>query len=332
MGSPKTQITPFDSVTDNLERKVRAARVSIVSNSLLVVLKLVVGVSMASISVISEAIHSMMDLLAAIIANFSVRKAVEPADEEHPYGHGKYENVSGVIEAALIFVAAAIIVYEAASRLLEGSVVEFVDYGIAVMAVSAVVNFFVSRYLYRVAKEEDSMALEADALHLRTDVWTSAGIMAGLVAMRITGINELDPLIAMGVAVLIVRAAWDMTKRSGTDLLDARLSEGEERIIRDALDKHSGEFLGYHSMRTRKAGSEKYVDLHLVVKFSTTVDEGHRIADEVEREIEAALPRTDVTIHLEPCDKEQCFTVNGARVCLLEDGAGDRACCPELRR
>lgn len=314
-----------------VERKVRAARISIVSNTSLVLLKLTVGLTMASVSVISEAVHSMMDLLAALIANFSVRKAVEPADKEHPYGHGKYENLSGVVEAALIFLAAAIIVYEAVSRLLEGGMVEFVDYGIAVMAVSAAVNFFVSRYLYRVAREEESIALEADALHLRTDVWTSLGIMAGLVAIRITGINELDPLIALGVAVLIVRAAWDLTKRSGMDLLDTCLSEEEEQIIRNALDKHSEAFLGYHSMRTRKAGSEKYVDLHLVVKYSTTVDEAHRIAEEVEREIEAALPRTDVTIHLEPCDKEQCFTVNGERTCVLDHDA-NLVRCPERKK
>ncbi|NLK26658.1 MAG: cation transporter [Euryarchaeota archaeon] len=315
-----------------MERKVKAARVSIVSNTTLVLLKFTVGIFMASVSVISEAVHSMMDLLAALIANYSVRKAVEPADEKHPYGHGKFENVSGVIEAMLIVIAAIIIIYEATNRLIKGGVVEYLGYGIAVMGFSAVVNFFVSRYLYKVAIEEESLALEADALHLRTDVWTSVGITLGLVIIHFTGINALDPIIAMGVAILIIRAAWDMTKRSGTDLLDACLSPEEERIIRKALESHSDQFLGYHSMRTRKAGSEKYVDLHLVIRYDTTIEEGHRIATEVEQEIEAALPRTDVTIHMEPCDKDECFTINGTRVCLLDHDDSEPDCCPERGR
>jgi len=151
--------------------------------------------------------------------------------------------------------------------------------------------------------------------------------MVGLVAIRLTGINELDPLIAIGVAVLIVKAAWDLTKRSGKELLDVCLSPEEESVIKGALDKHADKFLGYHSLRTRRAGSAKYVDLHLVVKFDTTVDEGHRIADELEAEIEAALPRTDITIHLEPCDKDQCFHLNGSRVCLIDREPADRSCC-----
>ena len=317
--------------TDILERKVRAARVSVVSNTSLVLMKLIVGIAMASVSVISEAVHSMMDLIAAIIANYSVRKASQPADREHPYGHGKFENISGVVESVLIFAAAAIIIYEAASRIIEGAVVEFVELGIIVMGISAVVNFFVSRYLYKVAKEEDSLALEADALHLRTDVWTSAGIMVGLVVIRITGINELDPIIALGVAMLIIRAAWDMTKRSGMDLLDTCLSKDEEKLIKDALDKKSDTFIGYHSLRTRKAGSLRYVDFRLVLRYDITIDKGHQIARDIEKEIESVLPGTDVTIHLEPCGKDRCFNVQGTRMCVLEDLAGPSE-CPQQRR
>jgi cation diffusion facilitator family transporter len=260
----------------------------------------------------------MMDLLAAVIANYSVRKAVEPADEDHPYGHGKYENLSGVIEAILIFIAAGIILYEAANKLLHSAEVEFLELGIVVMGISVVTNILVSRYLYKVAKEEDSMALEADALHLKTDVWTSLGIFAGLIVIKITNLPLLDPIIAIGVAVMIIRAAWDMTKRSGADLLDERLSPEDEKVIRDALEKHSSKFLGYHSLRTRKAGSERFVDLIMVIKYNMTIDEGHQLAELVEKDIISALKSTSITIHLEPCDKDCCFQVNGSKVCFMD--------------
>ncbi len=312
-------------------RRVKAARASIVSNTSLVVLKLTVGVLMMSISVISEAIHSMMDLVAAIIANYSVRKSSQPADEDHAYGHGKFENVSGLVEALLIFLAAGIILFEAGQKLLLHGTVEFLDAGIVVMGISAGVNFFVSRYLYKVAKEEDSIALEADALHLRTDVWTSFGIFLGLVAIKLTNIMILDPLIAIGVALMIIRAAWDLTKRSSVGLLDRRLPSDEEAVIRQALDRHSAGYLSYHSVRSRRAGSEKFVDMHLVVKFNLSVEESHELADELEKEIETDLRNTSVVIHIEPCDTLACFERSGVNHCILEDGE-DRGGCYEKER
>ncbi len=295
-------------------------------------LKLTVGLLISSVAMISEALHSMMDLLAAVIANYSVRRSLLPPDVEHTYGHGKYENLSGVIEAILIFIAAALIIYEAAEKLLHPRPVELLEIGIVIMGVSAGVNFLVSRYLYKVAKEEESMALEADALHLKTDVWTSLGIMGGLAAMWITRIDSLDPLIALGVAVLIIRAAWDMSKRSGSDLLDQKMSPEEERVIRSALDKHSSEFLGYHSLRTRKAGAERFVDLHVVIKYNLTVEEGHDLVSMLEKEIRSALPNCNVIIHLEPCDKNHCFEVHGAKVCVLDKSDCTNPHCCERER
>ena len=305
------------------------------SNVALVILKLIVGLFFGLVSVLSEALHSMMDLIAAVIANYSVRKAVEPCDAEHPYGHGKYENLSGVIEAFLIFIAAGIIVIEAAQKLAEATAMPEVDLGIAVMGVSVVVNLVVSRYLYKVAKEEDSMALEADALHLRTDVWTSLGIFAGLVAMKITNIQQLDPIIALGVAIFIIKAAWDMTKRSGRDLLDEKLPAEEEQRVRDVLNKHSDRFLGYHNLRTRKAGGERFVDFHLVIRYDTPIDAGHALAGMIKSEIKDELKNCDVIVHVEPCDKDQCFTVNGQKVCLLDphlNGISLEGRCLERRK
>jgi len=314
-------------------KRVKAARLSIVSNSALVILKLTVGLAMMSVSVISEAIHSIMDLLAAIIANYSVRKSTQPADRDHAYGHGKYENLSGVAEALLIFIAAAIIIYEAVQRLMQGAEVEFLEVGIVVMGISAVVNFFVSRYLYKVAKAEDSIALEADALHLKTDVWTSFGIFIGLIVIRITNLPILDPIIAIGIAMLIIKVAWDLTKRSGGGLLDQKLNSSEEAVIRQALDRHASEFLDYHSMRTRRAGSEKFVDLHLVVKHDLSIEEVHLLADSLEKEVETVLKNTDVTIHIEPCDNVSCFHRNGVTCCALDmEGKQEWTCYERERR
>ncbi|MCL4533807.1 MAG: cation diffusion facilitator family transporter [Bacteroidetes bacterium] len=280
--------------------KSSAAALSVASNTVLIILKLVVGISMGSVSVISEAIHSSVDLLAALIAFFSVRAAARPADEGHPFGHGKIENVSGTVEAVLIFFAAMLIIYEAIQKLIYGVHIESLGLGIGVMAFSAIANIVVSRQLLRVSKATGSVALEADAYHLTTDVLTSVGVMAGLTAVRVTGLEILDPFIAIAVALAIVKAAWDITHKAFVDLLDRRLPDEERRVIESVLSKHSDLMIGYHGMRSRKAGPLRYVDLHLVVDGSKSVEEAHRLCDHLEEEVEQALPNTDLVIHLEP--------------------------------
>ena len=283
--------------------KTTAAGLSIFSNSLLVILKVVVGLVMGSVSVLSEGIHSGVDLLAALIAFFSIRAAARPADRDHEFGHGKIENVSGTVEGLLIFLAAGWIVYEAVARIRTGTGLVSIDLGIGLMAGSAVLNFFVSRHLHKIARATESVALEADAWHLTTDVYTSVGIMVGLVVVRVTGLTILDPIIAIGVALLIVRAAWRITRKSISGLLDVRLPEEEERAIEAAINEHLGEVIGFHKLRTRKAGSERYVDLHLVLPRSVTLEEAHKLCDHLEEDISARLPGGSVTIHCEPCDQ-----------------------------
>ena len=284
--------------------KTSAAGLSIISNSLLIVLKLGVGIATGSVSIISEAIHSGMDLLAALIAFFSLRFASKPADAEHPFGHGKAENVSGAIEAALIFIAAAIIIYGAIARIITGARVELVELGIGVMAVSLVVNIIVSRHLLRVARATDSIALEADARHLTTDVYTSLGVLMGLVVVRVTGLYILDPIIAIGVALLIMRTAYILTRKSFAGIMDVRLPEEEERIITSSINEHYGELLGFHELRTRKSGSERYIDLHLVMAKGVSIEEAHRLCDHLEDDIKRKLANADVIIHVEPCDED----------------------------
>ena len=214
-----------------MTRAAKTARLSIVSNSLLIAMKLVVGIMSGSVSVISEAIHSLMDLVAAILAAFSIRVASKPADEEHPYGHGKAENVSGVLEAVLIFVAAFLIVVEASKKLVSGEGVSNIGLGVVVMLVSGVVNIVVSRILYKVAREEESVALEADALHLKTDVYSALGVGAGLGLLVLVRdvFNApwafmLDPIIAIVVALFILGEAWQMLRKAFAPLIDASLS------------------------------------------------------------------------------------------------------------
>lgn len=291
------------------QAKMKAARLSVISNSLLVVGKLAVGVLMGSVSVISEAVHSGIDLVAALIAYFSVQKASVPADEEHPYGHGKIENVSGTVEAVLIFGAAFYIIYESIHKLKAGGEVESLGLGTIIMGISALVNWLISNNLFKVAAETDSVALEADALHLRTDVYTSLGVLVGLAAIKLTGLTILDPLVAIAVALLIIKAAWDLTKTSFVHIIDSRLPQEEEAVVIEILERHSGNFVEFHKLRSRKSGAERFIDLHLVVPKNWPVLEVHQLCDHLEERIEEALPRTHVLIHIEPCTsgKQKCF-------------------------
>jgi cation diffusion facilitator family transporter len=280
-----------------MSEKVKTARLSIISNCCLIAMKVVAGLVSGSVSILSEAIHSGMDLLAAVIAFFSVRLSDTPPDKEHPYGHGKYENVSGVIEAFLIFIAAGWIIYEAVYRIIAPSPVEKVAIGAAVMAVSAVVNILVSRKLYKVAKKTDSIALEADALHLKTDVYTSLGVAAGLLLLWITGWHLLDPLVAIAVALLILWESYKLMKNAFSPLVDASLSAEENQIIREEINKRA---LSFHNLRTRKSGSFRFAELHLEMPENMELKDVHSLCDEIENAIEARIRNIDISIHVEP--------------------------------
>ena len=277
--------------------KTKTARLSVISNSLLIIIKLAAGVITGSVSIISEAIHSSIDLVAAIIAFFAVKISGTPADERHPFGHGKVENVSGVIEAMLIFVASAWIIYEAVGRLMHPEVTAIPILGIIVMAVSAVVNTFVSKRLYKVARETESMALEADALHLRTDVITSAGVAVGLALMWITGWHILDPVIALIVAVIIIYESWMLLRKAFSPLLDTSLSDTELEKLNSILQEMN---VDYHDLRTRSAGHQRFVEFHLNVPAHETIEIIHRQCDIIEERLESEFRNMSVIIHPEP--------------------------------
>jgi len=291
------------------QRKEQVATLSVASNSILVVFKVIVGTLIGSVSIISEAIHSGMDLLAAIIAMFSVKKSHIPADDDHPFGHGKVESISGLTEAALIFIAAFWIIFEALKKLTSAQEVESPGWGVAVMFLSAALNFYVSRRLFAVGKEADSIALQADAWHLRTDVYTSMGVMVGLGIIWTSHfffvdprIHWLDPVAAIFVAVFILKAAYDLTSQAVGDLMDVKLPPDEESWIRNVITGHQSEIHGYHQLRTRKAGNFRFIEFHIKVDPQMTVTASHGITRELKYVIMDKFPATTVTIHVEPCD------------------------------
>ncbi|HOT13866.1 MAG TPA: cation diffusion facilitator family transporter [Bacteroidales bacterium] len=280
-----------------MNEKTKAAGISVFSNTSLVIFKLITGFITGSVSILSEAIHSAMDLLAAVIAFFAVRISDTPADKGHPYGHGKYENVSGIIEALLILLASGWIIYEAVVKILHPGPIESIGLGSVVMFVSAVANFFVSRYLYKVAKKTDSIALEADALHLKTDVYTSLGVAIGLLLIWATGWHFLDSVIAVFVATLIVKEAVHLLRAAYAPLLDASLSESEVEVIKDSIKSHN---LSFHALRTRKAGHYRFAELHLEVAPDISVGMAHEMCDMIEKDIMEKIKNIEVSIHVEP--------------------------------
>jgi cation diffusion facilitator family transporter len=281
--------------------KSRAAAVSILSNTLLIVLKLAAGVITGSIAIITEAIHSSIDLVASMVAFFSVRKADEPADESHPYGHEKVENLAAGIEGMLILAGAAVIVIESVRRLVDVPQVESLGVGLAVIGFSAVVNVGVSAYLFRQAEKTDSPALEGDAAHLRTDAMTSFGVLIGLGLVEVTGIQVFDPITALVVAAAIVVAGLRIITRSSRVLVDEALPAEELEAVRRAVEEHGAdEIVGFHKLRARRAGSRRYVDLHVQFREGTTLARAHELSHEIDASITQRLRGADVLVHLEP--------------------------------
>jgi cation diffusion facilitator family transporter len=278
-----------------------AAALSIASNSLLIVLKIAAGLATGSIAILTEAVHSMIDWVASVIAFVSVRKADEPADAEHPYGHEKVESLAAAIEGILILLGAAVIVYEAIHRLIIGSDVESLGIGIAVMAVSVVANLVVSTYLSKRAKVLESPALEGDAAHLRTDAMTSAGVLVGLALVQITGVAALDSITALVVAVAIVGAGVTIVRRSSGVLVDEVLPEAEmDGIERAIASARTEEVAGYHKLRARRAGSRRHIDLHVQYVTGTSLERAHELAHQMRKSIESEIPQAEVLIHAEP--------------------------------
>jgi cation diffusion facilitator family transporter len=284
-----------------IRTKAGAAWLSIVSNSLLIALKLAAGAITGSIAIITEAVHSSIDLMASVIALIAVRRADAPADEDHPYGHERVENLAAAIEGMLILVGAGVIVFEATRRLASGAEVESLGVGIAVIGFSVVANLAVSTFLYRRAREHGSAALEGDAAHLRADALTSVGVLVGLGLVELTDEPAFDAIAALCVAAAIVVSGIRILSRSSRVLVDeAPPPEELDQIEAAIAAARPPEMVGYHKLRARWAGASLHVDFHVQFRSGTTLERAHELAHELRQAIERKTAADDVLIHVEP--------------------------------
>jgi cation diffusion facilitator family transporter len=311
-----------------LKKSINTARLSVFSNISLTVGKLFVGVYVGSISIISEAAHSLVDLVASLIAYFAVKESSKPEDKQHPYGYGKFENVSGTIEAILIFIAAIYIIYESVDKLLHPLKIQMPIIGVLIMCFSAGINFFVSKKLFVAAKEADSVAIEADAWHLRTDVYTSLCVMSVLFIITLfelfypkINIYWLDPIVAIVIAIAIIKTAYKLVIKSSKDLFDISLPDTEVKLI-EGIIRTSTDICGYHGLKTRKSGNKRFVEFHILVRHQMSVLQSHDITRQMEYQISKQLENITVTIHVEPCDNtctEKCQEGCLIKACKLEN-------------
>lgn len=255
-----------------------------------------------SVGLLSDALESLVNLLAAIVALWALWVAARPADEEHAYGHTKAEYFSSGFEGALVVIAAVSILATAIPRLMDPRPVEDVGVGLAISALASVINLGVARVLFGAGRRYHSITLEADAHHLMTDVWTSVGVIVGVGAAAATGWYVLDPLIAVAVAVNVVWTGVGLLRRSMLGLLDTALPEPERRSIAAVLAAHTGDGVQFHALRTRQAGARRFVSLHVLVPGEWTVQRGHDYLERLEEELRGAVPNSTVFTHLEPIE------------------------------
>ena len=280
----------------------RFARLSIGASIIVIALKGVAYWVTGSVGLLSDALESIVNLVAACAALLALRVAAQPPDEGHPYGHEKAEYFSSGFEGGMIVVAAAAIAVTAIDRLLHPRMPDAIGLGLAVSAVATLINFAVARVLLRAGRRYHSIALEADAHHLITDVWTSVGVVVGVGAVALTGWPPLDPIVALVVGLNIVVTGLRLVRRSASGLMDAALPQSEQAAIRDVLDAYRKDGIDYHALRTRQAGARRFVELHLLVPGAWTVQHSHDVIERIEAELRAGIANAAILIHLEPIE------------------------------
>lgn len=284
------------------DAKARFALLSVGAALATLTLKFTAYALTGSVGILSDALESLVNLAGALIALIALKIAARPADKTHPYGHDKAEYFSSGVEGTLILIAAVSIAYAAIRRLLTPVPLEQLSWGLVVTGSASLLNFIVARALLGAAKRYDSITLEADAKHLLTDVWTSVGVIAGLLALTVTGWQWLDPVIALAVAGHIVITGVSLVRRSIDGLMDYTLPPEELVQLEGVLKNHRDQFVAYHQLRARKSGPRRFIDLHLVVPGAQTVQVAHDLCERLEAQIEAILPNVSVTIHVEPAE------------------------------
>ncbi len=280
----------------------RYAWLSIATAVAVIVLKAAAYGITGSVGLLSDALESLVNLASACVALVALRVSSRPPDDDHPYGHDKAEYFSSALEGGMILVAAVVIVIAAIERLLRPRALDALGTGLAVSAIATAINLAVGAVLLRAGRRHRSIVLEADGHHLMTDVWTSVGVIVGVGAVALTGRGWLDPGIAIAVGVNIVWTGWRLVERSAHGLMDRALPEAEQAAVLAILDAHRAEGVAHHALRTREAGSRRFVELHLLVPGAWTVQRGHDLVERIEHDIRARLERATVLIHLEPAE------------------------------
>ena len=286
--------------------KIAAARLSIFTALGLAILKLTTGILTGSLAVLTSAIDSLLDILMSGINLMAIHHAEQPADDQHPYGHGKFESLATIFQALVIAASGCWIIYEAVQRMIAPSPIKQTGIGLIVMSISTVASILISRHLLRVAQETDSSALEADSLHFSMDVYTNLALLVGLILISRFNLPWLDPVMSLMVAFYILIESPRLLRQAMRDILDEQLPAAVRHEIESLINDHKHELFGYHNLRTRRAGSQKLIDFHLTVCKHLSVEEAHDITDYIEKKIGDEIIGTDVTIHVEPCRRHAC--------------------------
>jgi cation diffusion facilitator family transporter len=283
----------------------QAASLALFATLGLTVLKLGTAYVSNSVGVLSEGVHSFLDLVSAALSFFTVREAGKPADQDHPFGHGKIETLSSLFESLLLAIAAGLIFYEGLEHIRNPEPIQYEGLAIGIMIFSILASYAVYYHNSSAARETESSALHVNALHFLSDVVASAGILIGLILLKWTGWLWLDPVIAFVVAAYILVVSAKQVKEALAELADTQLPEEEVQTIRNLFSQFQKEMIEAHDLRTRKSGSTRHIDFHLVVCGNMSVEASHSLCDEIESRITDQFPRASVTIHVEPCEKER---------------------------
>jgi len=286
----------------NLPSLARFAWLSIATALATIALKAAAYLMTGSVGLLSDALESLVNLVAAVLALLMLSVSARPPDEDHAYGHTKAEYFASGAEGILILVAAVAIGWAAVLRLIAPRPLEQVGLGLVVSTVASLLNLVTSRVLLTAGRRYRSIVLEADAQHLMTDVWTSAGVLVGVGAVSLTGWQRLDPIIALAVAANIVRTGISLVNRSALALLDVAWAPAEQQALRSVLERYEGPQVKFHAIRTRQAGARRFVSLHVLVPGGWTVAQGHELLERIESEIRSAVPHSTVETHIEPLE------------------------------
>lgn len=294
-------------MSDGRRRLIRFAWLSIGAAVATMGIKAAAYVLTGSVGLLSDALESSVNLVAAVGALVALTVAAKPADDQHAYGHDKAEYFSALAEGVMIIVAAGTIAYSALRRLIQPEPLDSLGIGLAITAVATGINLVVALVLVRTGRRHRSITLEADGRHLLTDVWTSLGVILGVALVGLTGVDRLDPLVAIAVAVNIVVSGVGIIRRSTRGLMDAALPPAEQALIVEVLDRHRSATVQFHGLRTRQSGRRSFMSVHVLVPGAWTIQQGHDLVEQIEGELEARIADLTVTTHLEPLEDPRSF-------------------------